>query len=55
MEKSVNLLNLKPEFVKQLIEKLEPSQERDWLELQYKEQEIGGAWKARLREQGFVV
>lgn len=55
MEENVNLLNLKPELVEQILKTLEPSKDKEWLELQFKEQQIGGAWKARLREQGYVI
>ena len=60
----MNLLNLKPETVKQIIESInhDPTIEADvreehtrWIRLQYEEQKKGGAWKARIREQGHVI
>ena len=51
----MNLLNLKPELIENIIKTLEPSKDKEWLELQFKEQQTGGAWKARLRKQGYVI
>lgn len=60
----MNLLNLKPETVEQIIESInhDPTIEAHvreehlkWIRLQFKEQKKGGAWKARIREAGHVI
>lgn len=60
----MNLENLTQEQIQQLIDslKVNPSIEEhvkeptlQWCRLQLKEQQEGGAWKARIREAGHVI
>jgi len=60
----MNLLNLRPETIEQIIESInhDPTIEAHmreehtrWIKLQYEEQKKGGAWKARIREAGHVI
>jgi hypothetical protein len=54
----MNINNLKEEQVLQIMEALSLISAREtarWVFLQYSEQKKGGAWKRRLREQGYVI
>lgn len=60
----MNLLNLEPETIEQIIESInhDPTIETDvrekhlkWIRLQFEEQKVGGAWKRRIREAGHVI
>jgi hypothetical protein len=60
----MNLLSLTETEVAQIIESLakNPGIESDdkestlhWLREQFSEQKIGGAWKRRIREKGYVI
>lgn len=51
----MNLLNLKPEVIEKIIQCVEDTEDKKWIQLQYKEQKEGGAWKARIREQGYSI
>lgn len=51
----MNLHNLEPSVIEKIIESIEDSNVKQWIQLQYEEQKKGGAWKARIREQGFVI
>ena len=61
---SMNLLGLSETEIAQLIESLatNPSIKADekestlnWMREQFSEQKIGGAWKRRIREKGYVI
>jgi hypothetical protein len=63
-ENSMNLLSLTEREITQLIQSLKtnPNIEEDvkaptlnWIMEQLKEQQVGGAWKRRLRERGHVI
>lgn len=51
----MNLHNLEPNVIEKIIEALEESNDKNWIKLQYEEQKKGGAWKARIRDQGFSI
>ena len=63
-DNSMNLLNLTEKEIAQLIESLaknpeikedEKSPTLNWLREQLSEQKIGGAWKRRLRDKGWLT
>jgi len=54
----MNINSLKEEQVLKIIEALSLINDREtagWVFKQYSEQKKGGAWKRRLREQGYVI
>jgi len=51
----MNILNIKKELFQKILESLPDSKDKEWLKLQYDEQTKGGAWKARIREQGHAI
>lgn len=51
----MNILGLEPSTIEKIINSLEESKEKEWIKLQYKEQKEGGAWKSRIREQGYSI
>ena len=61
---SMNLLGLSETEIAQLIESLatnpnikadEKESTLNWMREQFSEQKIGGAWKRRIREKGYVI
>lgn len=47
-------LTLNDKLVDLILDRLEESKDKEWIKLQLDEQRKGGAWRKRLRDQGYV-